>query len=381
VKWKFSRVTCLVSPALVNTWVVTYLIIDSPLLYGMPYAGVVPVAPDLSAPEYQWPSEAMATLSSMPEPCINPAPSEEPPANTYYPLAQTYHLETTSAYKHGCVYACDFDTSTREELYKKMLQVQTPPGSAPIISGNTITCNPIPGMIRIPAGVPFINYIDGDRTKPITVAVLHTLESMDAYPEGPDVRRWSNELRSLIWGNPKTQSQEECRPFYAANLKPNLRAGKTTAQTAQGYNGSFSLAITKGEGEGTGVGLPALQHASPKEQEQIAEILRLVHKLYRAIAPCALSRFEMEMIDFNSNDNNVFCFGGLAPNNTGCQANVSSGLGELWKIIGRLQGAWHTDINDCIYRWTFLIFLFRLAPGKDGYCYWTTETDFLMSNR
>lgn len=335
------------------------------LFYGMPYAGVKPLQPDLTAPDHQWPCSVIAKSRSPFLPVLNPSPALSAPQNVHYPQANIYTLEPTMAYRSGYIYTSSYLTSTREAQYQRMLQIQTPPGAEALLLDNgEIMCPPIPGMIQMPAGIPFVNYIDGDRHRPITVATLHTLHSMDAYAEGLEVRNLSEKLRKLIWGCPPLSESDPGIPaFYAANLKHNLRSGNPGTSARETYDGSFSLGVTKGEGEGRGVGIPALQNGTDAVKDQISQILCLVHGLYRAIAPCALSHFELEMIDFNNNDNNVFGFGGLAPNNTGCQANVSSGLADLWELIGRLQGAWHTDINDCICRWTFLVFLLRLPPG------------------
>lgn len=335
------------------------------LFYGMPYEGVKPLQPDLTAPNYQWPPSDIAKWPAPFPPVLRPSPSASAPQNIHYPQANEYTLETTTAYRSGCMYTSSYHTSTREAQFKRMLQIQTPPGAESVLLDNgEIMCPPIPGMIQMPAGVPFVNYIDGDQQKPVTVATLHTLHSMDAYAEGLEVRRLSDKLQKLIWGCPPLSESDPGIPaFYAADLKHNLRSGNTGSGARETYDGSFSLGVTKGEGEGRGVGIPALQNGTDAVKDQISQILCSVHGLYRAIASCAFSRFELSMIDFNNNDNNVFGFGGLAPNNTGCQANVSSGLANLWELIGRLQGAWHTDINDCICRWTFLIFLLRLLPG------------------
>lgn len=336
-----------------------------PIFYGMPYEPVDSIAPDLSAPENQWPPEYMAKDLPIPPPTISPPPPEpDTPENVYYPLAPTFHLVETTAYRRGYVYACDFDASaeSKAEVFDNCTKLKTPPSAAPTITDGKVYCGPIRGMTQMPPGIPFIVYIDGDRSRPITIAVMHTLESMDAYPEGVEVRMLSEELLLYIFGRRKGPDTPELPAFYNAHLKQNLRSGsKSSAKT---FTGSFSLASTKGEGEGNGIGLPAMQYATPTEQAQIATILKILHKLYRLIVTCSLSKNETDQIDWNSNENNVFTYGGLSPGLTSCQGNVSSGIEDLWKIIGLLQGYWHLDKNDCIFRWTFLVFLFRLPPGK-----------------
>lgn len=296
-------------------------------------------------------------------PVIYPAPAASPPPGEYYPIAQCYTLECSSSYQRGCIYITEFKSSESKkvELHDLMCRVQTPPQVAPCLGDNgEYVIQDIPGMIKLIPGIPMATRIDNDPLKVITVACVHTLDSLDAYHDGLEARQCSSKLLELIWGR-KDQGKSIVPPFYVASLKQNLRANKSNHN---GYNGSHSLAVTKGEGEGVGVGIPALQHASYEDQKQISLILRLLQRLYRIIMPHSVSHFEMEMIDFNNEDNNVFSFGGFESGNTGLQANVSCGIEHLFKTIGAKQGSWHCDRNDCRCRFTLLTVAFRLPPGK-----------------
>ena len=96
---------------------------------------------------------------------------------------------------------------------------------------------------------------------------------------------------------------------------------------------------------------------------QIATILTVLHTLFRLIMPKCLSKFEQEIMDFHSEFNNVFSFGGLEPGGVSAQMNVSA-LGQLLSFfIGRVQGGWHTDVSDSICRWTLFALLLRVSPG------------------
>ena len=335
-----------------------------PYLYGMPFSGVNPLRPSESEPLLQWTISVMSNSCIVPlAPVIYPAPAVSPPPGEYYPIAQCYMLERSSSYQRGCVYMSEFKSSesNKAELHDLMCRVQTPPQVAPHLgdNGEYVVLQDVPGMIKLVPGIPMATRIDDDPLKVITVACVHTLNSLDAYHDGSEARHCSSQLLELIWGR-KDQGKSIIPPFYVANLKQNLRAGKSNHN---GYNGSHSLAVTKGEGEGVGVGIPALQHASYEDQKQISLMLRLLQRLYRIIMPHSVSRFEMEMIDFNNEDNNVFSFGGFESGNTGLQANVSCGIEDLFKMIGAKQGAWHCDRNDCRYRFTLLTVAFRLPPG------------------
>lgn len=332
------------------------------------------MAPDLysSSSEFQWaPTDFADDTKSVVvlKERLCPNPPVSPPEGVHYPVAQEYILERCTTHRRGYIYTSSFDTSQKSKYKQQILAIRNPPGIQSFEKDGALIIEPIAGMIQQPAGVPFVQYIDGDRNKPVTIGVLHTLESLSMYKEGEDVRRWSEELRELVWGRKETESQSEIRPFYAARLKQNLRSStSSTSSTSIEYSGSFSLAVTKGEGEGNGVGIPSLQYASPAEQQQIASILRLLHLICRAVLSCSLSKFELSIIDFNHEDNNIFGFGGLDPNNTGCQANVSSGGGKLSEKIGKDQGQWHADRNDCPYRWTVFTLFLRLPPGM-SICY------------
>lgn len=42
---------------------------------------------------------------------------------------------------------------------------------------------PIPGMIKLVPGVPFVYHLNGDPGRPVAVACLQTQQSLSAYPE------------------------------------------------------------------------------------------------------------------------------------------------------------------------------------------------------
>lgn len=73
---------------------------------------------------------------------------------------------------------------------------------------------------------------------------------------------------------------------------------------------------------------------------------------------------ELDVIEFNSIDNNVFTLSGLDPVNTSAQMNSSSDCsGRELEGIGMKQGQWHNDISDDPTRWTVFILMFNLATG------------------
>ena len=331
-------------------------------LYGMPHCGVTPVEPDLTAAEFLFPPEDLCSSDSVSPPeFISPHPSTTPPSGVCYPQATDYRLKFTPAYRRGCVYIAHFDPSHKTEIHDRLLQLKTPPKATPCLLDGKFIADPIPGMIQALPGVPFANAIGGDENKIVTICCFHTLDSLDNYVDGRNVRGWAEDLRKIMFGIPPRNGDPGRRPIYAANLKRNMRSGDTISAK---YMGSYSLASTKGEGEGKGVGIPAKQTIALEDERNIADALRLLAKINQVVFSCSISRFEDAMIGFNNEDNNVFSFGGLSSGHTGCQMNVSSGVGSLSALIGQLQGSWHPDVGDCQARFSVFTLMFRLPPGN-----------------
>ncbi|KAJ6600071.1 hypothetical protein B0H10DRAFT_2231094 [Mycena sp. CBHHK59/15] len=109
-----------------------------------------------------------------------------------------------------------------------------------------------------------------------------------------------------------------------ASWDRNLRSKHVNLSKLGDGNGSFNIASTRGEGEGYGMFMPAVQTNVPQAAKIIKEVLEILHKLYRLIMPLCISRFEWDMIEFNALENNVIAFGGLDPGPTSVQLNASS---------------------------------------------------------
>ena len=61
---------------------------------------------------------------------------------------------------------------------------------------------PISGMILMPAGIPFINTINGSDKHVITVACVHTVESLQQYPCGCEVHGLADVVVKIAFGRP-----------------------------------------------------------------------------------------------------------------------------------------------------------------------------------
>ena len=215
-------------------------------------------------------------------------------------------------------------------------------------------------MIKMPAGIPFGFRLDSEDSQIHTTACFQTLDSLRPYTDYKEIEAASVRLAKLTWGCPASGDAPEISPIYEIEgLKENCRSTARAGWKNAPGDGSYSLSSTVLKGNGQGVVLPAAQVSST----QISSVLQTLHELRRRIMPKCISKFEMEITDFHSEWNNVVSSGGLEPNGTSVQMNVSS-LGQiLEEAIGHLQGKWHVDQSDAKDNWTLMTMLLRVGPG------------------
>jgi len=341
--------------------------LSSCLLFGVhPKQANKPVAPLPSefcfSPEnlLAWPSPAESRL-------VPPSPAT-PPNGRYFPLAPEngYELMMDNHYQSGRVYVAAYDiTETALHQHRDTLKtIATPPNVDPELIDGAFVSKPIPGMVKMVPGIPFAFSFNGDHSRRHTIACAHTLDSLRGYPDYDDILNDAVRLAKLTWGCKASASSPEISPiFMIPGLKLNDRAKARSGFHSNTYDGSFSLANTVMKGEGLGTALPAIQANTSSAYSQIAAVLKVLHSLYRRVMPKSISKFEFDILDFHSNFNNVVSFGGLTPNGTGCQMNVSSLGKTLAEYIGSVQGGWHSDIPDDETRWTLFTLLLRVGPG------------------
>ncbi|KAJ6565693.1 hypothetical protein B0H10DRAFT_2238839 [Mycena sp. CBHHK59/15] len=340
-----------------------------------------------------------------------PAPAVAKPAVGCYPQAPIYTLnvELDHSYRRGWAYAAAYHPDNDFALeHDRMLNIRIPPKVLPTAFNKrtrTFHSEDIPGMVRFPMGVPLVHHINGDPKKPVTAVCGHTLDSLAQYPEGADVAALVPRLMELTWGVAATETDRGVSGIFDLDgMQRNLRSKHVNLSKLGDGNGSFNIASTRGEGEGHGMFMPAVQTNVPQAAKIIKEVLEILHKLYRLIMPLCISRFEWDMIEFNALENNVIAFGGLDPGPTSVQLNASStaniiDLGvELleedephplidvdtdadeatdllpiyhWLLQACLdstlgdQGRPHGDPQDDTVSCTLFDLLFRAAPGSD----------------
>jgi hypothetical protein len=339
---------------------------SSPRLYGRP-PNVAAEKPPLMSEEFMWPSDDMSQAPP-PPPTIVPAPAEIPPPGYTYPQAVEYTCNETvdRRWTSGFVYTTVFTPSTKGLLRDRLLRTKTPPHVFPRLHEGKLVVDPIAGMIQMPGSIPFVQHTEGHPDEAVTMACSHSLASIRAlYPSIADeVENLSLQLRDATFGTEGKDGEPPMIPIYAIpGLKRNDRSVDAKDLPPGSFDGSYNLASTKGEGEGAGVVMPAVQASTPQAAERISLVLQLLHSIQRLILPRSLSKFEYDVTEAHSELNNIVSFGGLEPNGTSCQMNVSSGGFDLAHFIGGHQGSWHTDIGDDWTRWTTVTMVLKLPEG------------------
>ncbi|KAJ7607879.1 hypothetical protein FB45DRAFT_1039951 [Roridomyces roridus] len=302
---------------------------DEPRQYGITDKGSRPLKPPLNA--FTWPVESLSKQPKPSDDILNPAdPVQERPEAGEYPHTPPYRINEAldPVYRRGWRYAAPYHYSSKERDKQRMLNIQLPPNITPTafdkVSRRFIS-EPIPGMVRMPLGIPMVHHINGDPNMAVTVACAHSLKTLEMYDEGQEIAELMPRLLELTWGVAETADAPGSPAiFELPGLQVNLRSEQLSSDRLNNGEGSFNLASTHGEGEGAGHFGPAVQTNAPAEAEHIAEVLRILHRLYRLIMPLCISRFEWELMEFVGLDNNVVAFGGLDPGPTSCQLNSSA---------------------------------------------------------
>ncbi|KAJ7780779.1 hypothetical protein DFH07DRAFT_949993 [Mycena maculata] len=381
----------------------------------MPFTGVLPLEPPLEY--FKWPANSISKRGKPELDQLIPAPAAPKPEVGCYPQAPIYtlSLEPDHSYRCGWAYSAPYFTENRAIELDRMLKIRIPPHVLPTHFNKrtrTFRCADIPGMVKLPMGIPLVHHIDGDPKQAVTVVCAHTLETLMDYEEGPKVKALIPRLMELTWGVAATDTDPGVKGIFELDgMQRNLRSKHVNLSNLVDGDGSFNIASTRGEGEGHGMFMPAVQTNTPQAAKIIKEVLEILHKLYRLIMPLCISRLEWDMIEFNALENNVIAFGGLNPGPTSVQTNASSTANvvdidvdipdedvnppcppnnqpgappvtdesedtdeiEIFKFLlenclGKSlgpQGRPHGDLQDDIIAYTLFVLMFRVAPGSD----------------
>lgn len=332
-------------------------------LYGVTLEKIDPIEPPLNLWD-DW------KMSAFPKPAfdvLHPPLAVVPPENSAYPQAPEYKLNTIydKRWRRGWYYWNNYHPSDSEQVYERTMRITMPPRVGPreFINGQCLF-DSIPGMIQMETGIPYVDFVGGDSKKAVTVACVQTMASLAQYPEAPQIQRLVDKLLPIVWGSREHDGASGQRAIFEIDgLKHNDRSAKPS--DPESNDGSYNLASTILEGNGYGVAQPAVQSVAEEATHVIENINAILSQLYQLIISTCVSKEELDVTDFHAIDNNAYGFGGLGPNNTGNQMNVSSIRfgGKLSASIGKQQGWWHTDKKDDHSRWTLFTLLFRIPEG------------------
>ncbi|KAF4581535.1 hypothetical protein EYR38_002864 [Pleurotus pulmonarius] len=320
------------------------------------------MAPNWADPQWHWEKDMCRTDCESVPPVLKAAPPAPPPDTRSYPQAQTFTLYPDPRFLRGYRYGTPFNRAEKDVLRQRLLHISSPPEVKAIPEGTKFKWLPLSGMVQMIPGIPMT--YDMPSGAPMTIACLHTPASLLQYGlEGQDVLDDLDLLSKMMFGHKAQNDHEQSFiPIYTiSGLKRNSRSAPALEDR---WDGSYSLASTRGEGEGKGVFLPAVQNDTASSQQHIGSVLNLLHKVWRSAFRWSVSKFERDMVEFNQRDNNTFAFGGLEPGATSLQMNVSSQGVGFQEAIGR-QGSWHVDCHDDPREWTMAVLFFRLPINDE----------------
>ena len=305
------------------------------------------------------------TFTKPTEDILQPLDAATPPrGETQFPQLPDWRLCQDPRWSCGWVYCASYRLEDLRMDENRMAAIVTPPNaeSTRTLDGRCIS-SPIPGMVKMVPGVPFIYFLNSDTSRPYTLSCIQTLASLCPYHDFPEILDASVRLAKLTWGcdsnvppicplgHLEGLKRNDCSKSIAPDLPPGL------------HDGSYSLAMTVLKGTGQGTVIPATQVNTEEGGPQIAAVLKMLNELHKRIMPKCISRFEYEVAKFHSEDMNVVGFGGLEPNGTGCQFNLSSLCSHLSKRLGHM-GSWHPDSKDDHTRYTLFVLLLKIGPSK-----------------
>lgn len=332
---------------------------------GMPLHPAKPAKPSFA--EYVYADEQVQQGPPKCELILSPPEAATPRPGVTYPQSPTWTLKADKRFPSGFIYAADYLLEWKASLDRdRMKKIVTPPNIAPILRDGRYVAEQVPGMVHMVPGIPFVYFLDADPERPMTFGCVQTLESLEQYPDFQIILDTSVRLAKLTWGC-KEHGNTPAIPRLCslAGLTRNDRsAGMDPVIAETTRDGSYSLASTVMQGNGQGIVEPTAQVNTTEGTSHIGAVLQNLHTLYRHVFPKCVSKLEFELLEFHSRFNNVFSFGGLEPNGTSCQLNVSSTLKGILRARLGDQGDWHVDSGDDLTAFTLFTLLLHVGPSK-----------------
>ncbi|KAJ6628415.1 hypothetical protein B0H10DRAFT_1940587 [Mycena sp. CBHHK59/15] len=191
--------------------------------------------------------------------------------------------------------------ANKEHDHEDLMCLITPPKMYPELVNGLYVHHPVPELVQMVPRVPFAYEINGDENRVHTIGAVHTFESLRHEPEFWEIYGDTVLGAKGLRGCRPVGNDSEVFPITDFNLKTNDRSPNNLSGNSK--EGSYNMVNTLLKGVGPGVVLPAMQ-------------------------------FEFEVTEFNSEDMNVVGFGGLDPNSTSCQMNISG----VWQMLANVLG-------------------------------------------
>ncbi|EJD36781.1 hypothetical protein AURDEDRAFT_129849 [Auricularia subglabra TFB-10046 SS5] len=293
----------------------------------------------------------------------------------YFPeVARGIVLDKASReYKTGVCYRYEWDACSREAHARRALNCAKHPALEPDATENGFpVVLRVPGQLQLTPGVPVsmssrVAAGHGGEFK-MTAAALHTPSSLERIPglDGSRVRELVRSLARNVFGDPEAADERDRRPLYELNYKHNQR---DTGSHASEFEGSYSMAVTVGEGQGRGHVQPAQQSDDPYMQERQQRLVCDSGELSPMVLESSVDRLTFEVTRSRGVVNNVPGFGHVSNVFfTGLQFNVSFIRREgesLVESLGKHQGCNHIDPKDCTCGHTVFILLCTMPEGSD----------------
>ncbi|EJD33917.1 hypothetical protein AURDEDRAFT_131436 [Auricularia subglabra TFB-10046 SS5] len=302
-----------------------------------------------------WPEEKIASLRpDVVFGVCEDASDAQPAEGLFFPRASSdMELDCQAReYKTGVCLRYKWDASSRRAHAERALNCAKHAALEPPATEDGFPeVLRVPGQLQLTAGVPVSMWSPAAEGRngryEMTAAALHTPSSLGRIP-GLDASRVS-EL-----------------PLYELKYKHNQR---DTGSHASDCEGSYSMAVTVGEGQGAGHVQPAQQSDDPYMQQRQQQLLCDSGELSPMVLESSMDKFTFDVVRQRGITNNGPCYGHVSNVFfTGLQINVSfmRRSGEsLIESLGRHQGCNHIDPKDCTCAHTVFILLCTMPEGSD----------------
>ena len=298
-----------------------------------------------------------------------------------FPSAGTYRLKKELTVPRGWAYVREVGSREMQEMQEKFRWLSLPPQLHGSLDADGRLAYDVPGMLEAVPGVPYRTCYP-DKVDPRSSIVpietrfcVHTLDTLREYPNGESVRLWCSDMLASCFG------EVGQLPIWHHLKRNNRSTSQRSVRPGDPgfWDGTYSLALTLGEGQGRGT----VQVAS---QPAVSSDRRVESRVRRILTACAdvatfalrstVSDAEWTALSHLKDVNNLHGFGGSLF--TGLQLNVSSGsFGTLRDSLG-YQGGLHVDRKDDPAGYTVFVFCVQHSSGEPSF---VPSPDFLACDR